>query len=88
MQYLHENVHIIHNDLKGDNILITSLPSHEIPSSVCHSVQPSSGAKQFPHHVVIVDFGKARTMSNARKYDLTETNRAEYLKKYPSSHCS
>ncbi len=85
VQYLHDNVKVIHNDLKGNNIIIATLPSQEASSSSASpvSVLPSSDITPFPHHIVVIDFGKTESMSNAKRYDIPEADRAQYLTKYP-----
>lgn len=63
--YLHCDVGIIHNDVKTDNILITS-----------HS--PSSQELQ----IILTDFGKATLLSEAKRFNLSEAEQAEYSRRY------
>ena len=75
MQYLHDNVQILHNDIKGDYILIADATS-------CTSYS-SSDVRIFQYHIVLTDFGKATTVSSARRYTLSEPEKVQYLVKYP-----
>ena len=45
VEYLHHSAHLLHNNIKGDNVLLTDAVL------VCHAV--------CNHQVVLVDFGKA-----------------------------
>lgn len=68
VDYLHGEANILHNDIKGDNVLIT---------------QSSSQAIDCKFQVVLVDFGKATKVVNAKRYKLTAFEKKEYLQKYP-----
>ena len=56
VDYLHAEADILHNDIKGDNVLIT---------------QSSSQSEDCKFQVVLVDFGKATKVVNAKQYKLT-----------------
>lgn len=61
--YLHNEKNILHNDIKVNNILITSSVTYQ--------------------QIVLVDFGKAIHMKNAKRYSLSEYERREYIRKFP-----
>ena len=58
--FLHSK-HILHNDIKGDNVIISG---------------------EFCFHPVIIDFGKARKVCNAKLYSLTKSKQELYFKLY------
>lgn len=51
---------LLHNDIKGDNVLLTA---------------QISGL-----HPILIDFGKCRKVSNAKKYTLTSQEQRRYFK--------
>ena len=61
---------ILHNDIKPINILLTD--------SMTES-QPQEKYIQ----IVLVDFGKATSVQNDCKYNLSDAEKAEYFHKYP-----
>lgn len=65
--YLHEDVHILHNDIKPDNVLVSVDPN-----------SPNSG-----YQVILTDFGKSTTISQGRLYHLSESEKKQYLRRYP-----
>ena len=85
MEYLHDSVKVLHNDIKPDNMLIASLQMEDLslPDSF-HSILPSTSYNRFlsGQHIVIVDFGKGTTASAAKRYTLTEEEREPYLRRY------
>lgn len=74
VDYLHNKVHIIHNDIKDDNILIGKLSS---------TVPDQSESFSINFQIVLIDFGKATNASQGKKYHLSFTERAHYHRKYP-----
>lgn len=66
LRYLHEDIKLLHNDLKADNILITK-PSNSCPIDLLYSYQ-----------IVLIDFGKACTLENGKKYNLTKDEKVLY----------
>ena len=72
IKYIHSTPQILHNDIKPDNILLTQVQTQEI-SSQCI----------FKYQVVLIDFGKATPISSAKRFDLTEQEKVQYLTKYP-----
>lgn len=68
VHYLHEEVGILHNDIKGDNILLAQTLK---PEEECQC------------QVVLIDYGKSTTIADSRRYDLTAYERSEYVRRYP-----
>ncbi len=66
--YLHREVNIIHNDIKGDNILLTEIEQLTTKSPLTSEFQ-----------VIMVDFGKATDKKNGKKYHLSSSEKHEYL---------
>lgn len=69
LNYLHTKVNILHNDIKSDNILLT--------------IDPTNEGSKLHYHIVLTDFGKATEISSAKKYNLSEPEKVQYLVKYP-----
>ena len=70
IKYLHEEVSILHNDIKMNNILIAK--SLDLSSSdLCD------------YQVVLIDFGKATKLSEGKRYHLSGVEQAEYVRKFP-----
>ena len=65
LEYLHEDVKILHNDLKCSNVLLCD------GSGVCN-VQ-----------IMLLDFGKATSITDVRKYALNDIEKIQYVKYYP-----
>lgn len=63
--YLHNDVGVVHNDIKTDNILLST-----------HS--PLSQEVQ----VILADFGKATKLGDAKRYNLSELEQAQYMRRY------
>ena len=68
IRYLHEEASILHNDIKGDNILLT------------RALQPEEDCQ---YQIVLIDFGKAKKIAESRRYHLTLFEQSEYIRKYP-----
>lgn len=64
--YLHEDVQILHNDIKPDNILVSM------------DRDPSKSTYQ----VILTDFGKATPVSHGRLYHFSESEKARHLRRY------
>lgn len=71
--YLHEEVQILHNDIKADNLLITA---PEIHQDTCINSTTAMG------RAIVVDFGKACAARGGRWYRLTATEKALYYEKH------
>ena len=67
LTYLHEEAHVLHNDLKVDNVLVAQ----------------SVALTRENYQVVLIDFGKATRFTEAKRYSLSEFERREYIRKYP-----
>lgn len=65
--YLHREVHIIHNDLKADNVLLTNLEQFSKKSALTSGFQ-----------VIVTDFGKATYKDSGRKYCLSSSEKQQY----------
>ena len=65
--YLHENVKLIHNDIKADNILLS------------YNTKQSS----YDVHVVLIDYNKASERSLGKLYKLTDNEKILYHTHYP-----
>lgn len=66
IRYLHEDAHIIHNDLNGDNIVLSNSFTHR-PIHADVKIQ-----------IVVVDFGKATEKNSGRMYELSCHDRELY----------
>lgn len=73
--YLHKKVGILHNDLKGDNVLITTQKT----TNQRLSAADVSSALQ----VVVIDFGKALKPTDGRKYTLSHSEKLKYFQYHP-----
>ncbi len=71
LHYLHEDVGILHNDLSASNILVADSVTERVSTS------------DFFVQIVLIDFGKATTVNNGRKYRLSDIEKAEYTRRYP-----
>lgn len=69
VRYLHFDMEILHNDIKPDNILLSNMhkkydhPKPKAPFSIS---------------VVLTDFGKASSVSNGKRYNLSLIEQADY----------
>ena len=68
--YLHEEIHILHNDIKANNILLTDC-----------TIESQLQEKYI--QIVLIDFGKATPIQNDCKHNLSDAEKAEYFRKYP-----
>ena len=68
--YLHEEIHILHNDIKPNNILLTDCTTES---------QLQEKYAQF----VLIDFGKATSIQNDSKHNFSDAEKTEYFRKYP-----
>ena len=77
VDYLHTKVNILHNNIKGDNIVIGKVKS----SFTCTSshINPSDQHYQ----ILLVDFGKATKIDNGKLYSLNAIEKDEYRMKFP-----
>ena len=65
--YLHDRAHLLHNDIKLDNVPIAEDVNGDL----------------LGFHIVLIDFGKACELQAGRLYKFCEDEKREYLKKYP-----
>ena len=70
LSYLHEEVHMLHNDIKANNILLTDCTTE-------------SQMREKYIQIVLIDFGNATPIQNDCKYNLSDPVKAEYFHKYP-----
>lgn len=71
LRYLHTEVGLLHNDLKGDNVLITD----------CKHTGEKWTNNSFclcKLQIVLVDFGKATKSADGRKYSLSFSEKRQY----------
>ena len=64
--YLHEEVNVLHNDIKADNILVAQ----------------SLLSAEDSYQVVLIDFCKATKRSESKRYHLSDLEKREYARKY------
>lgn len=69
-RYLHNDVGLLHNDLKGDNVLITNCKQtgKKWPSMLT----------SLDLQIVLVDFGKATKLGDGKKYSLSLSEKQQY----------
>ena len=72
MQYLHNEAKILHNDITLTNILLSQCETH-----ACSDVN------NLQYQLILIDFGKASAITKAKSYHLTDSEKAEYVRKYP-----
>ena len=65
--YLHDEVSLLHNDLKCNNILVCD------DLSVCQDQK---------FQIVVIDFGKATSVQSGRTFSLSEREKAEHYSRY------
>ena len=73
LRYLHEEVSILHNDIKTNNIII----SEKRVQTQCNST-----SDEVPVQIVLIDFGKATTIQEGKRYHLSWTEQAEHTRRY------
>ncbi len=61
--HLHCESHVLHNDLKPNNVVI------------CDTLQPSDA--EIGLQIVVIDFGKATTVDKGRRYSLNSLEKSE-----------
>ena len=66
IKYLHEEVNILHNDIKPNNVIVTQ-----------------SNEDQCQYQVVLIDFGKATSMQESKRYHLSGVEKIEYRRNFP-----
>ena len=69
LSYLHCESHVLHNDLKPNNVVI------------CDTLQPSDA--EIGLQIVVIDFGKATTVDKGRRYSLNSLEKSEHIRRYP-----
>lgn len=67
ISYIHEDIQILHNDIKPDNILLSADPT----------------AADSKYQIILSDFGKATSISHGRQYNVSASEKAQYQRKYP-----
>ena len=75
VDYLHTKVNILHNDIKGDNIVIGKSLSPPTHSS-------SQNPWDNQYQIVLVDFGKANKIEEGKFYYLNAHEKEEYRMKF------
>ena len=76
VRYLHEDVNVIHNDLKCSNVVVCD--------SLIEPTMPSMSAQNTCDvQIVVIDFGKATTVENGKTYHLNSIEKLDYLHCYP-----
>lgn len=76
LQYLHSQAECLHNDIKCDNLLLTKSDLSSVPSS------SKADLPAFNFQIVLIDFGKATTIKEQRRLNLTEDEKATYKVRY------
>ena len=74
LRYLHDEVRVLHNDLKCNNVIVCD--------SLTDSLDASTSQNSYDLQNVVVDFGKATTVENGKKYQLTPVEKSEYSHRY------
>ena len=84
VQYIHSHK-ILHNDIKSNNILITTSPFGSSSGASIAATGPSAliDVRAYDRHIVLIDFGKATMESQSRRHHLSESEKVEYLVKFP-----
>lgn len=67
VRYLHFDVEILHNDIKPDNILLSNMHKKYNQSQTPLNI-----------FVILTDFGKATSVINGKKYNLSLIDQADY----------
>ena len=74
VQYLHDEVKILHNDLKCNNVVICdSVTERQLPVG-----EAVSGVQ-----ILLIDFGKATGIHNGKALRLNDAEKLQYMKYYP-----
>ena len=73
LRYLHDEVSILYNDIKTNNIII---------SEKRVQTQYNSISDEVPVQIILSDFGKATTMQEGKRYHLSWTEQAEHTRRY------
>lgn len=81
VKYLQCKVNILHNDIKGDNILLSRSDLDQFTDSDPTKASASESVVG-GYHAVLTDFGKATQRTQGRCYNLSEPEKVEYLVKY------
>ncbi len=76
LRYLHDEVSILHNDLKTNNILISE-------KRVLSMHDSTSDELEVPVQIVLIDFGKATRVDEGKRYHLSWTEQTEHTRRYP-----
>ena len=71
VHYLQNNVNILRNDLKCNNVLI------------CNGLATVEDMSDAYVQIVLIDFRKATCIDSGKTYRLNDVDKAEYLKRYP-----
>ena len=72
VDYLHVKAEVLHNDLTCSNVVLGN------PTACLQQIGIAG-----KYQIVIVDFGKATKIHEAKKYRLMQIEKEEYQKKYP-----
>ena len=72
VRYMHDDVKVLHNDLKCNNLLVCD--------SVAEPPAPSSSERCV--QILIIDFGKATAVDSGKHYHLNDLEKTEYTRRY------
>ena len=76
IRYLHEEVKVLHNDLKCNNVIVCD--------SITNLPGPSTSAENMCDvQVVVIDFGKATTVDSGKTLHLNPIEKSEYIRRFP-----
>lgn len=76
LRYLHEDAGYLHNDIKADNILLSSTRLDLLPS------ESRMSYPEFPYQIILIDFGKASSTKEKKYLRLPVAQQHTYKIKY------
>ena len=75
VRYLHDEVKILHNDLKCNNVVICD--------NISEVARSSTSAYSSRVQIVLIDFGKATSTDKGKTYKLNNIEKFQYTTKFP-----